>query len=312
MEIRDLEYFAVVAEHGNVTRASEALGLSPPALSKSLGRLEKSIGAKLVERSPKGVKPTAAGAALLLQVRRLRLTLHDVTREAVDLGLGQAGHLRIGLSQLDDKELVAGCAVLLRDAPRLSLEIVVSNNDIMVPRLCHGELDMIVNVIPATPYDGTVQELLFDDEFVVCASAGHRLAKRKRLTVADLSQERWALASPDIPSRQLLYQVFRDSGLPPPKIAVEARSIRVRLHTWAYADLLGITSKRFLRRVSAPFCLVQLPVKALSWPRPVGAIYRKDGYLPPAARRLIDFLKSDDRRGLPGFRKTSAGTKLAP
>ncbi len=295
MEIRDLDYFAVVAEHGNVTRASEALGLSPPALSKSLHRLEKSIGTKLAERTPKGVKLTAAGTALLSQVRRLRLTLDDVAREAADLGLGQAGHLRIGLSQMDDEELLAACAVLLREAPKLSLEITVSNNDLMVPRLRHGELDIIVAVI-ATPYDGTVQELLYDDEFVVCASAGHRLAKRKRLTVADLSQERWALGSPDIAPRQVLYRVFRDSGLPQPRIAVEARSIRPRLHAWAYTDLLGITSKRFLRRISAAFRLVQLPVKALSWPRPVGVRYRKDGYLPPAARRLLELLKSGSHR----------------
>ena len=294
MEIRDLEYFAVVAEHGNVTRASEALDLSPPALSKSLRRLEKSIGTELVERTPKGVKLTAAGTALLSQVRRLRLTLDDVTREAADLGLGQAGHLRIGLSQIDDEELLAACAVLLRDAPKLSLEITVSTNLLMVPRLCQGELDIIVAVI-ATPYDGTVQERLFDDEFVVCASAGHRLARRKRLTVADLSQERWALGSQVAP-REVLYRIFRDSGLPQPRIAVESRSIRVRLHAWAYADLLGITSKRFLRRVSAPFRLVRLPVKGLTWPRPVGVIYRKDGYLPPAARRLLDLLKSGNHR----------------
>ena len=63
MELRDIEYFAVVAEHGNLRRASEALGLSPPALSKSLRRLEESMQAKLVERTPKGVALTPVGAA---------------------------------------------------------------------------------------------------------------------------------------------------------------------------------------------------------------------------------------------------------
>ena len=75
MELRDIQYFAVVAEHGNVRRASEALGLSPGALSKSLRRLEESLKAKLVERTPKGVALTSVGAALLSQVQRLRVTM---------------------------------------------------------------------------------------------------------------------------------------------------------------------------------------------------------------------------------------------
>ena len=65
MELRDIEYFTVVAEHGNLGRAAEALGLSQPALSKSLRRLEHEIGAKLVKRTPKGVELSAEGMALL-------------------------------------------------------------------------------------------------------------------------------------------------------------------------------------------------------------------------------------------------------
>src|SRR5262245_48668347 len=250
MQIRDLEYFAVVAEHGNVTRASEALDLSPPALSMSLRRLENSIGAKVVERTPKGVKLTAAGAALLSQVRRLRLTLQDMNREAADLGLGRAGRLRIGLNQVDDEELLAACPLLLRDAPKLSFEFIVSHNDVMVPRLREGELDLIVNSISAIPYEGTAQELLFQDELVVCASANHVLAKRKRLTIPDLAEQRWALNTSDSQSRRFLYHALQERGFPEPRIAVEARSVRIRLHSWARGGLLGITSRRFLRHVA--------------------------------------------------------------
>jgi DNA-binding transcriptional LysR family regulator len=98
MELRDLQYFAVVAEHGNVRRASEILELSPPALSKSLRRLEQSMKAKLVTRSAKGVELTPVGTALLAQISRIRQTLDDVAREAEDLSEGRAGHLRIGVN----------------------------------------------------------------------------------------------------------------------------------------------------------------------------------------------------------------------
>ena len=105
MELRDIEYFAVVAEHGNVRRASETLGLSPPALSKSLRRLEQSMQAKLVERTPKGVALTPVGSALLAQVRRLRVALRDIKREAEDLSQGRAGHLRLGVGATTVEQL---------------------------------------------------------------------------------------------------------------------------------------------------------------------------------------------------------------
>src|SRR5690349_9064390 len=119
MELRDIEYFAVVAEHGNLRRAAESLGLSQPALSKSLRRLEKSMAAKLVRRIPKGVELTTVGAALCTQARRIRLTLDDVVREAADLSQGRAGHLRIGASPVDFEELPKAFATLLKDAPNV-------------------------------------------------------------------------------------------------------------------------------------------------------------------------------------------------
>jgi DNA-binding transcriptional LysR family regulator len=72
---------------------------------------------------------------------------------------------------------------------------------------------------------------------------------------------------------------------------MQARSLRVRLHLWSSTDLLGLTTKRILRQVAVPFGIKEIPVEELRRARPVGTIYRKDGYLPPAARRLIDLLK---------------------
>ena len=141
MELRDIEYFAAVAEHGNLRRAAETLGLSQPALSKSLRRLESSMAAKLVRRIPRGVELTPVGAALHAQVRRIRLTLGDVRREAADLSEGRAGDLRIGTSPLHAEVLPAAFAALLKNAPRVRLAVTVSDNDLMVPALRNGELD---------------------------------------------------------------------------------------------------------------------------------------------------------------------------
>jgi len=292
MELRYIEYFAVVAEHGNVRRASEALGLSPPALSKSLRRLEKSMQAKLVERTPKGVTLTAVGTALLAQVGRLRLTLGDVAREAADLSQGRAGHLRIGASFAESEILPAACAILLKEAPKLTLEITGTDNDEMLPLLRKGELDMVVNSLPGDPYEGLDQEHLFDDGLVVCASADHRLAKLKRVIMADLAQERWALSSTNIRPQQILHRAFQENGLPPPRVAVKARPVRVRLQTCVRSGLLCFVSRQVAQQSAERLRLKVLPIKELTLHRPIHVIYRKGAYLPPAAHRLIEILRS--------------------
>jgi DNA-binding transcriptional LysR family regulator len=292
MELRDVEYFAVVAEHGNLRRASEALGLSPPALSKSLRRLEASMQAKLVERTPKGVALTPVGTALLAQVRRLRITLQDIHREAEDISLGRAGHLRVGVGATTVEDLPDRCAALLKQAPDLTARIVVADNDILVPALQNGELDLIFNVIPDAPDAGCVQEHLFDDVFVVCASADHRLTGRKRLPLAELVQERWTLSAPGVLNVQHIHRVFEAKGLPAPRVAIEARPLGLRLQICASTNLLSFSARRTLQLLAPRFRLKELPVKELEWHRGMGVIYRNDSYLSPAARRLIEVLKA--------------------
>ena len=296
MELRDIEYFAVVAEHGHLGRAAEALGLSQPALSKCLRRLEQTLGAKLVKRTSKGVELTAEGSALLSSVRELRLSLQDVAREIADLGQGRVGHLRIGAGwAVAERLLPTTCAALLKNTPKLTLKISVSDSDLMIPALLNGELDLIVNYLRPSAIEGLVQEHLMDYEQVLCASADHRLTKLRRITFADLAQEQWALSDSALTPRQWLHRAFQDRGLPPPRVAVETRSVHLRLQILACSDLLGFASKQVLGQAALRHRLVVLPVKELPWRRRVGVIYRKDGYLSPTARRLIERLKSTAR-----------------
>jgi DNA-binding transcriptional LysR family regulator len=291
MELRDLEYFSVVAEHGNVGRAAEALDLSPPALSKSLRRLEKAVGAKLVKKIPKGIELTAVGAAMVDHARRIKLTLHDVTQEVVDLSQGQAGRLSIAAGPVIVEDLPRAYTVLRKDAPKLKLDLVVTDNDESIPLLRQGKLDLIVNTLPASPYEGTAQERLYDDDWVVCAAADHPLFRKKRVTINDLVGESWALTTVD-PIRQYpLLHLFRENRLSLSQVAVQTRSLRFRLCIVATTRLLSFTSRRVLRQASE-FRLKEIPIRELTWRRPVGVIYRKNAYLSPTARRFIDVLKS--------------------
>jgi DNA-binding transcriptional LysR family regulator len=119
MEIRDIGYFKEVAGHLNLGRAAHALNLSTTALSKSLRRLEKSVGAKLVKRTPQGVELTSAGNALFAQAGRLGLLLDDIRHEVADLGAGRAGHINVGVTPgLAEYCVSDAYAAMLNDAER--------------------------------------------------------------------------------------------------------------------------------------------------------------------------------------------------
>jgi DNA-binding transcriptional LysR family regulator len=298
MDLRDVEYFAVVAQHGHVGRAAEALGLGQPALSMSLRRLEKSAQAKLVKRTPKGIELTAVGAALLSHVRRLRLARDDLARELADLAHGRAGHLRIGASPANaEGYLPDACRTLLMDAPKVTLNVTVLDNDALLPALKKGDLDMVVSHIEQFPYPELIKEPLWKDEFAVYAAANHRLAKRKSLSLAELVEERWAsTATSAFGPLRSLHRAFEERGLPPPKNTLVSDSTMLRYRTVATSDLLGLSAKRLVQAAAPHLRLKILPVKDLNWTRPAAVAYRKDAYLSPAARRFIEILKAAARK----------------
>jgi DNA-binding transcriptional LysR family regulator len=294
-QLRDIEYFAAIAEHGQVQLAAEALGLSQPALSKSLRRLEQAMQAKLFTRTPKGVELTSVGSALLAQVHKLRLSLDDLNREIGDLSQGHAGHLRIGSGAGLALHLVpSSCAKLLREAPQVTLKITVGDRNTLLTGLRNGELDIVAAPLGSS-HEDLVQEHTHDDTWVIYASANHRLAKRKELTLADLARERWALGAVNSATERLLSHALESSGLPPPKIAVETTSLPVRHQLVAATDMLALGMRPTVRYAAARLGVVELRVKDLAITHRCGVVYRKDAYLSPAARRLIEILKATSK-----------------
>lgn len=295
MELRDIEYFAVIAAHRHLGRAAEALGLGQPALSLSLRRLENAAGAKLVKRTPKGVELTDVGRALLSHVHRLQTARDDLAREVSDLAHGHSGHLRIGTSPAIANGLLAeACSALLKDALRVKLDVsITATTSVLLAALRKGELDIIVPYMLKPPGEDVVQEPLWDDEFVVYASARHRLAKRRSVVLADLVHERWAatMASATV-ARQSLQTTFEERGLPAPQIALTSEGVEMNRRMVATSDLLGVASRRPVEHHAPRLGLKIIPVKDVNWIRPVFLVYRKDGYLSPVARRLIEILRS--------------------
>ncbi len=302
MDFRDIEYFAAIAEHRHLGRAAEALGLGQPALSISLRRLEKAADAKLFQRTPKGVELTPVGAALLTHVGRLRLAREDVAREISDLAHGQAGALRIGASPSNALAVLPEvCSSLLSNSPKLTLRISVLDNEVLLPALRKGEVDVILGHTQQFRDADITAIVMQEDEFVVYCAAGHPLTKRKSLLLADLADQRWAATEANAYAPWMsLRQSFGERELPPPDIALVSQSPALNLRAVASSGLLGVSNRRNVIAAASSLGLAILPVKDLVWIRRAVIVHRKDAYLSPIAKRFIEAMKSAAKRSVAG------------
>jgi DNA-binding transcriptional LysR family regulator len=290
MELRDLEYFVVVAEQRSLGRAADHLGLGQPALSRSLRRLEDALEVRLFHRRARGMELTAEGSLLLSRAHELRHSLRNVAQEVSDVSRGHAGHIKIAVGPHASHDFfLAAITELLRTEPRITMKVMVSDVDEIVPALHSGLVDLVVNVVYPRPPSALAYIPLGEDECVVSCAANHRLAARTHIPLSELSKERWVWPEPGLPTQQRLQEVFRNNGLDPPRVALVSRSLPLRLEAVADSDLLIYTSRAAAKRYGAG--LQVLPVKELYWVRSIGVLHRKEPYLSPAVRRFIEILK---------------------
>lgn len=214
-------------------------------------------------------------------------------RKCADIGHGRVGKLRIGsLAGCIEYPLSPACRIIMQEAPALTLRAAVEPLDVLLPALLNAEFDLLVVPQAAAPHEDIVQEYLFEDQFAVIASPNHKLVRRKRVTMAELAQERWILSTPGTIASQELFRAFEDSGLPPPRVAMRTTSIPRRDMLVAGTDLLGHSSMCMARAAEPCARLAQVHVGELEWVRRICVAYRRDAYLPPAATRFVEILKS--------------------
>ncbi len=287
MDLRDLRYFETIAELQHVGRAAAKLHRTQPALTSSVRRLEQDCGAALFERDGRGIRLTEAGKVLLKWARRMRFDVEDAKRELSAIGQGLTGHVRIGIVPTAAQFILPEVArQLLQEAPEVTLTTVTGLVDTLGPKLRAGEIDLMVGTEGPAEL-GYVSRLLAEDAIVVAANANHELFRGKP-TLKDLTRYRWALQPPGAPTRDWLDHTFDRKHLPRPCVQVEATMLLMLPPLIAQTGLLSFISRRHLTARAGKAVLKEVPVKDAVMRRRLVVTYRENGYLPPAAARLIE------------------------
>jgi DNA-binding transcriptional LysR family regulator len=142
MELYQLRSFVAVAEHGHLTRASERLHISQPALSAQIRALEEELETELFARVPGGMSLTAAGEALLVEARRVLGAAQSLRNAARALKGEVVGHLRLGM--LADPEFLRlsdFLALAVERYPRVAVELHHEVSGTAFEKVRDGSLD---------------------------------------------------------------------------------------------------------------------------------------------------------------------------
>jgi DNA-binding transcriptional LysR family regulator len=224
MELRQLQQFAVLAETLNFRAAAERLFMTQPPLSVSIRKLEEEIGAKLFSRTTHNVQLTKAGEAILDEVKKALFHAQEVARIAQLSAHGLTGQLRVGFVGSAKYSLLPRLLPLFRTQyPQVALQFIEENNTWIIESLEANRIDIGIVRVPLTSRSNIRYLTVERDTFVVALPAGHRLAKKKTLSLHDIANEPFIhYTASDMPGLHALTMIlFQEAGLMP-KVAQEA------------------------------------------------------------------------------------------
>ncbi len=292
LRLDDVDYFLAVAEHGQVRRAAAALGLSQPALTKGLQRLEKELGFPLFERGSRGMTLTPVAEQFRQRTKTLRASLADAIKEAADLHLGAMGTLRAGVSPLYAERLFVPAVLQLhQQRPAARVRLMINLNDALLAALRLGDLDLSINAIPKVLPDDLQALPLMSDDLCMVVREGHPLLSRRHLRLSDLVDAQWILPGAAVASRRGVEARLAEAGLPPPHVAIEVSNTTAPLSRLiAQSDLVALMSEASLAGPNGQG-LAPLPFAEARLSRAIGVVTRKHHPLPPLAVRLIEILQ---------------------
>jgi LysR family transcriptional regulator, hydrogen peroxide-inducible genes activator len=297
LKLRDLRYLVAVADTRHFGRAAERCFVSQPTLSAQLKKLEDYLGVQLIERRPKRVALTEAGAEIVARAREMLRAGAEVLELARSHRDPLAGHLRVGFIPTVGPYLLPQVAPAARKSlPRLTLLLYEYRTAPLIERLRAGELDLGILALPAEA-DGLESRELFEERFLVALPREHRLARRAALRIEDLAHEPLLLLEEGHCLREQALAVCNRAGVQEAQDfrATSLETLRQMVASGAGITLLPELACRAELASRTPPRAGDIVVKPFTRPVPtrrVGALWRASSARRPAIEALCGLIAS--------------------
>jgi DNA-binding transcriptional LysR family regulator len=289
LKLRDLDILLAVVETGSMGKAAGRLAISQPAVSKAIVELEDALGVQLVDRSRRGVVPTAYGEALAKRSVAIFNDLRQGVQDIDFLSDPTKGEIRVGAT---DPIVVAVLSPAINRLsakyPGMTFHAVTGDASRLYRDVLEREVEFAVCRMIGRMPEELEGEIILHDTLAVITAATNPLARRRKLTLGELVNEPWAIYPPDSFFGALIADTFRANGLEPPRPTATSLSFNMQMELLATGRFLTVLPGFMLGIAGRNPPLKGLPVTLGDSPAPVGVITLKNRTLTPPAQLLID------------------------
>ncbi|WP_226779974.1 LysR family transcriptional regulator [Oceaniglobus trochenteri] len=290
-KLTGLPQFVAVCATRNLTVAAQGLGVSQPALTQAIAKLERQLDVTLFDRSTRPMSLTPYGETLLDYAQKLEESTEALTDKLAEMKSGSGGLLRVGCGPDWIHEILPiAISALQQERPNVRVSLTVALNDDLRQKLDKGDIELFFASL-TDDYFGSVYQsrILLREKMHILARTDHPIHQGPPKTLAHLAGQSWALTGYDTFGRQLLRRLFRqaDVELPPP--SVETNSVRAMINILRFSQKLGFLSRAHAN--AYPEIKVVRTVSEMPF-REGGVVWRSDQPLLPLSERLLEQVKT--------------------
>ena len=293
LDVRRLKVLREVAAKGSFSAAAEALSFTQSAVSQHVAALERETGTQLVERGARGVRLTDAGRALVSHADAIFSRIDAAEDELAAIAGLKGGRLRLACFQSAGATMVPRAVAEFHERhPKVELGMIEAEPEQAREHLASGEIDLALvydfEPIPAS-FDGDLALThLIDDPYDVLLPQGHRLAGRRSLSLADLSDDPWIAATSDSGCRSITERACQEHGFAP-RIAFECDET-LAAQALVAADVGVTILPRLALNAIHPEVVVRRLNRNSQVVRRVWAAREEGAYHSPASEAMVQIL----------------------
>ena len=292
-----LEYFSVIARLQHMSRAADQLGVSQPALSRALTKLEADLAVPLFDRVGRSIRLTRYGELFQRRAARALQEIEDGRAELADMVCPERRTVALGFLRTLGITFVPQLVRSFSAANRNVLfSFIQSNSTALEDQLLSGELDLILNARPWNKPDFEWR-LVAHQELVLIVSPSHPLARRRTVALKEIAKEPF-VSFKEGRFRQLTEELCHAAGFSP----------MIRFESDNSSSVPGFVAAGFGVAIVSPDTassggVVSLRITRPSARRSIGVAWAKDRYLATSTRSFRDFALTEG----PSFLPTSSG-----
>lgn len=286
-ELAALDLFVSVVELGSLSKAAAAHGIAQPSASSRVRYLERQVGLTLLERSPSGSSPTAAGQLVAGWAENVLRAANELNAGVDALKARRSGRLRIAASlTIAEYLLPPWLETFLRHRPTDSINLDVANSAAVLERLAKRRADLGFIESPDAA-KGMDEQLVANDRLVVVVGTSHPWGRRAEVAVDELASTPLILREPGSGTREALEAALSALGFDAPRSALELGSTAAVRAAVIAGTSPTVISERAVTTEVAAGSLTEIAVPGLAIHRRLRAVWPTDHALPPLAVDLL-------------------------